>query len=528
MPLRLTMRLALLLPLFVGSVALVFGAATPPVQRPNIVFAFADDWGRYASIYRDATRPTLNDVIATPHFDALARGGVLFNDAHCSAPSCTPSRGAVFTGRHFYRNGSAAQLHHPWPKDTPDPAVSLPAFLPLLEAAGYRVGVTYKTHVPAALYGGRPAIFEPAGGLGGAYNRVARMLGESTDLAATRAQINGEVRANLAALIDAAGDRPFCWWYSPVLCHRVWPSGLAQKLHGLDPEKLRGRLPAFLPDTPEVRQDMADYLGLCMEFDASLGAIREELEKRGLLANTLFVVSGDHGAPGFPRGKCNLYDFGTQVPLAVHWPAGIATPDRRIDNPTSLIHLAPTLLAAAGVPLPAGLDGVSLLPVLRDPTATGFTPLAPSFAITGRELHVRTARPGDLPYPARALRDGRYLYIRNFKPDRWPVTPPPLRADAQSDIDGGPTRAYLAAHFSDPALARVIDLGFALRPAEELFDVRADPDQMKNLAADPAHAATRARMSGRLMEILTATGDPRVVGAGDAFDRPPYHRPRNP
>lgn len=497
-------------------------------RRPNIVFVFADDWGRYASAYRVPARPTLNDCLETPAFDRLARAGVLFWDAHCSAPSCTPSRGAVMTGRHFFRNGSASQLHHPWPKDVPDPAVSLASWPNLLRAAGYRVGISYKTHVPAALYGGRAAVHEPAGSLGGAYDRVARMLHESKDLAATRAQILGEVRGNLAALIASAGTEPFAWWCSPVLTHRNWPLGLAQKLHGLDPEKLRGRLPAFLPDTPEIRQDLADYLALCMEFDLSVGVIIDELEQRGLLANTLIAVTGDHGAPGFPRGKCNLYNFGTQVPLALHWPAGVAMPGRRIENPVSLIDLAPTFLAAAGVTAPPGVDGQNLLPVLRDGTASGFTALARDRVITGRELHVRNAREDDLPYPMRALRDGRFLYIRNFKPERWPVMPPPLTAEAQCDMDRGPTRTYYAQRAGEPEFTSFMDFAIAKRPAEELYDLTADPDQMRNLAADPHHTATRERMAADLLHTLRETGDPRVVDAGDAFDRAPYHRPPAP
>ena len=515
-------RLALFLLLVLATGSLLGATAS---ARPNIVFAFADDWGRYASAYRDSARPTLNDVIETPHFDRLARGGVLFWDAHCSAPSCTPSRGAVLTGRHFYRNGSASQLHHPWPKGTPDPATGLPSWPNLLRAAGYHVGLTYKTHVPAPFYGGRAAIHEPAGGLGGAYDRVAKMLHESTDLAATRAQILGEVRGNLATLIDSAGTAPFAWWCSPVLTHRNWPLGLAQKLHGPDPEKLRGLLPAFLPDTPEIRQDMADYLALCMEFDLSLGVIVDELEKRGLLANTLIAVSGDHGAPGFPRGKCNLYDFGTQVPLVIHWPAGTAPLGRRIDNPVSLIDLAPTFLAAAGVAAPASMDGQDLLPVLRDRAARGFTPHLRDTVITGRELHVRDAREGDLPYPMRALRDRHCLYVRNFKPDRWPVSPPPLDAESQRDIDRGPTRTFYAARSGDNTFANFMDLAIGKRPVEELYDLSADPDQLRNLAADPRHAATREKMAAELLRALRETGDPRVVGNGDAFDMPPYHRP---
>ncbi len=512
------------LAVFALAVVVTVAAQNPADNpRPNIVFAFADDWGRYAGAYRDAARPTLNDVISTPAFDRVAREGVLFWDAHCSAPSCTPSRGAVLTGRHFFRNGSASQLHHPWPKGTPDPAQALPSYHTLLAAAGYATGISYKIHVPPALYGGPPRMLNAAGTR---FNETSHVLIKADDIPAARAELHAEVRRHLVRLIEQAGPgRPFCWWFSPTLVHRPWDAGVAQKLRGLDPEKLKGRVPAFLPDTPEIRQDLADYLAMAMEFDDALGAIIDELEKRGLLANTIIAVSGDHGAPGFPRGKCNLYNFGTQVPLAIRWPAGLAAPGRRIDNPVSLIDLAPTFLAAAGVAAPADIDGRSLLPILREPNARGLTPLGRDTVITGRELHVRDAREGDLPYPMRALRDHRYLYIRNFKPDRWPVYPPPLSAEAQSDMDRGPTRTYYAARVGDAAFASFMDLAIGKRPAEELYDLAADPDQLRNLASAPEHRALRERMSADLLRALQAGGDPRVAGTGDGFDRAPYHRP---
>ena len=89
---------------------------------------------------------------------------------------------------------------------------------------------------------------------------------------------------------------------------------------GVDPDKLKDHLPACLPDVPIVREDFADYLGEVMAFDAGLGVLLDALRDTGELDNTIVVVSGDHGAPGFPNGKCNLYDFGTHVPLAIRWP----------------------------------------------------------------------------------------------------------------------------------------------------------------------------------------------------------------
>ena len=429
----------------------------PPLpQHPNIVFAFADDWGRYASAYREPDRPTLNDVLETPNFDALAKNGVLFWDAHVSAPSCTPSRTAVLTGRHFYRNGSGSQLHSPWtgePQD--DPVMQLRSYHQILAEAGYHTGITYKTHVAAHLYGGEEGRYDQAGRR---FNRFSQEVskGENReDRERITRELLDEVRNNLSGFLEAGSDdQPFAWYFSPTNPHRTWIWGSAQQLWGLDPEELEGKMPSFLPDNKTIRQDMADYLGEAMAFDAALGVIVDELAQRGLLENTILVVSGDHGAPGFPRGKTNLFDFGTQVPLLVHWPAGVLAPGRRIDNPTSLVDLAPTFLEAVGLPVNGGMDGRSLLSVLRDPEAEGFVPAGNQYVVTGRERHVGDARADLLPYPSRALRTKDYLYIRNFKPDRWPMMTPPLSEGlpTHGDFDGGTDQGVVR---PDPARSRL-------------------------------------------------------------------------
>jgi len=495
-------------------------------NRPNIIFAFADDWGRYASAYREADRPTISDVISTPNFDMLAKSGVLFWDAHCSAPSCTPSRGAVLTGRHFYRNGSASQLHNPWvgdPKD--DPVKQLESYHTLLEKAGYHTGVTYKTHVSMHLFVGNDHQYNSAGSRVNTFSQNLAKGNTPEEREKIKQDLLGQVRGNFHKFLEAGKvGQPFCWYYAPTNPHRSWEWQSAQPQWGLNPDDLEGRMPAFLPDVPTVRQDMADYLGECMAFDAQLGVIIDELKQRGLYENTIIVVSGDHGAPGFPRGKTNLTNFGSQVPLVISWPAGIKGPGRVINNPTSLIDLAPTYLEAVGLTASPQMDGKSLLPILKDETATGFTPLGNDYVITGRERHHLQGRPGNLPYPQRALQTKDFLYIYNFKPDRWPVFEPPLtKGEATNgDLDGGPTKAWLADNQNDPAYAKFIDLAIGLRPAEELYDLRCDPDQMHNLAEDPEHQEVRKQMHDKLMKILNDTGDPRVVGEGDAFDGPPY------
>ena len=180
-------------------------------------------------------------------------------------------------------------------------------------------------------------------------------------------------------------------------------------------------MPAFLPDVHEIREDFNDYLGECVAFDAGLGVIIERLEAIGELDNTLIVVSGDHGIPGFPRGKCNLYNFGTEVAMAVRW-HGQVSQGRVISDFVNLMDLAPTFLDAAGVDFPEGMTARSLTPLLKS-TESGRIEEGRDFVVTGRERHM-LAREGNLPYPQRAIRTDDFLYIHNFEPDRWPAGDP--------------------------------------------------------------------------------------------------------
>jgi uncharacterized sulfatase len=162
--------------------------------------------------------------------------------------------------------------------------------------------------------------------------------------------------------------------------------------------------------------------------------------------------------------------------------------------------------------------------------------------VTGRERHVGSAREGNLPYPHRALRTQDFLYIRNFAPERWPMGSPgavtetsapsasTLESDTRAafpDMDASPTKAWLIAHRHEAAWAGHYQYAFGKRPAEELYDLRHDPDQTKNLAADPAYAARRKTMADTLLEALRNAGDPRVTGDGTTFDRPPFSDPED-
>lgn len=512
-------------------------AEAPRSPRPNILFLFADDWGHYASIYAEAERRgTPNDAIRTPNFDRVAREGVLFKNAHVTAPSCTPCRSSLLSGQYFWRTGLGAILNGAvWDS-------AIPSYPLLLRDAGYHIGKSFKVWSPGtpadAPYGGQRFAYEKAGARANNFSEhVTSMVENGVRVAAAKQAIYDEVRANFDAfLADRKPGQPFCYWFGPTNTHRTWVKGSGKALWGIDPDRLKGKLPKFLPDVPEVREDFADYLGEAQAVDAYLGLLVKKLEEIGELDNTLVVVSGDHGAPGFPHGKCNLYEFGTRVSLAIRW--GKARGGRVLDDFVNLMDLAPTFLEVGGVQPPAVMTGRSLVSVLQSEKA-GLVDRARTWVVTGRERHVAAARDGYLPYPHRAIRTKDYAYILNFMPDRWPMGNPynldgPKLPTADSltwdtrvtfmDMDASPTKAWLVLQRGNSQWKWHYDLAFGRRPREELYDRNADPDEANNVAADPKYAKIREELNAKLMAELTRTKDPRVA-ADVPFEKPPFAGP---
>lgn len=525
---------SLLLLLLAPAAALAADGAAP---RWNILFLFADDWGRYARVYAGLDgRPTINDVITTPHVDRLAREGVTFRHAFVNAPSCTPCRSSLLSGRYFFNTGRAAILQGAvW-----DPAI--PSFPLLLRDAGYHIGKSYKVWSPGtpvdAPFGGQTHAYENAGRAPNNFSEeMTARVGRGMTVAAARDEILAQVRGNFDAFLkDRKPGQPWHYFFGTTTTHRKWIKGSGMALWGIEPGRLQGRLPAFLPDVPEIREDVADYLGECQAVDACLGVLRERLEATGELDRTLVIVSGDHGMPGVPSGKCNLYDHGTAVPLVARVPGGRG--GRVVDDFVRLPDLAPTFMEIGGARPPAGLYGRSLLALLRS-DRSGQIEADRTWVITGRERHVGAAREGFLPYPMRALRTKDFVYIRNFAPDRTPMGDvkeahaPGTSEDeltnnthvGYADMDASPTKAWLVRHRDDPKWKWHYEHAFGRRPAEELYDLRQDPDQVKNVAGDPAYAKTKAELAAALLSRLTAAGDPRVTGDGGTFDRPPFSGP---
>ena len=522
------MKLPLLILTVLGGTLL---GATPP--RPNILFFFVDDWGRYASLYANPQQPSLNDIVKTPNFDRIGREGVVFENAFVPVSSCGPCRASLATGRYFWNCGSGAFLNgkaSDW-KNTENPFTTMTKFPDLLRESGYfarkqvkTISFTEskKTKADAAV----PKVD---------YQRYGLYVSEVTDDADREKRIEETLnhpRYEMRRVVQAAAEvkQPFFFIYGTINVHRPYTPDSGERLWGIDPKTLKGLVPRFLPDVEDVWRDFADYLGEVQAADAMLGVMLDELEKAGQLDNTLVIISGDNGIPGIPRGKTNCYDLSVRAPMMVRLPGTIPA-GRRVNDFVSVMDVGPTLLDLAGLPVPEEMNGRSFLPQLTS-EASGWIDQSRDWVVVGRELHFHTARDGSLPYPMRAIRTRDHLYIKNFKPDRWPNGAPynlddkstaddyeKLEEAPYRDLDASLTKSWLIDNRSATDAKDAIELTLGKRPPAELYAVGADPDALVNLADDAASLAVKEDLAQRLMSVLETTHDPRLT---DDFDRAPY------
>ncbi len=488
-------------------------------KRPNILFAFGDDLGRYFSAYHDLEGgETPLAIVNSPTADRLAAEGAMFLNAHVCAPSSTPSRSSLLSGQYFWRTGLGAILQGAvWDEN-------IPSYPLILQANGYYIGFTYKVWSPGvqedAPYGGQKNAFEKYGtDFCGFSQKILSKCTEDEEIELEKQRLYDEVVGNFQEFLDSRpdSDTPFCYWWGPQNTHRQWAKGSGKKLWGINPDDLKGKMPKTLPDVPEIREDFADYLGEVQAFDHALGLIIKKLEEIGELDNTVIVVSGDHGIPGFPRGKCNLYNLGTRVPLIVRYPSMVKA-GRVIDDFVNLMDLAPTFLELGGITPPDVMTGKSLVPLLESQENGQIDPNR-TFVVTGIERHVASAREGNLPYPRRAITTSKYKYIRNFEPERWPLG----SIDNQyPDLDGGPTKSWFLNNLFNELYKKEIELGLGKKPYEELYDLEKDPDEMINVAQDPNYSKIKNELAEKLEKVLIESGDPRMQSESCPFEKYPF------
>lgn len=460
--------------------------------RPNILFAIADDASHF-SCYG-------HSFVRTPHCDGLAAEGIRFTNAFTTNPKCAPSRASLLTGLHTWQNREACLHWNYWPEN-------LPVYPDFLSRAGYHVGYTGK--------GWAPGDFHRCGRtenpVGPAYNEHTLTPPEGSAISPV------DYAANFAAFLkDREPGQPFCFWYGGWEPHRPYQEGEGTR-HGI-PLPEPQDVPPYWPKDDVVRQDMADYVFESEYFDQQLGRILEYLEATGDIENTLIIATSDNGCP-FPRVKGQMYDDDFRLPMILRWDARCDAgggKGRVIDDLVSFVDLMPTFLEAAGLSLPGGLPGRSLLDIIDAP-GIGTVATGRDRALMGRERH-DMGREGDLGYPVRCLRTPTHLYVRNFAADRWPAGNPET---GFTNCDGSPTKDRII-ELHEAGDCHYYDLAFGKRPKEELYHIVDDPHCLHNLAVTSENADLLQDLRSELETALKATGDPRIYGHGDWFERVEY------
>ena len=409
---------------------------TPP--PPNILYLHSHDTGRQVQPYGGAVR--------TPRIQRLAEEGVVFRQAFCAASTCSASRACLLTGRYAHANGMLGLAHRGWSLDDYQQHI-----VHTLRDIGYHSTLVGEQHVSK----------EP-GEIG--YDEVVK-------IATTRAT---DVAPVTIDLLRRAHRRPFFLSVGFFETHREF-------FRPVDGDERWAAVPAHLPDTPEIRRDMAAFNASARSLDAGIGAVLDELEALGLSDDTLVICTTDHGMP-FPGAKATLTDRGIGVFLIMRGPGGFRG-GRVVDALVSQVDIFPTVCDLAGIPPPHWLQGRSMLPLLRGAGEIRDEVFAEGTYHAAYE-------------PQRAIRTRRWKYIRRFDDRRTPVV---------VNTDDGPAKnAWLAAGWAERAV-----------PPEELYDLVLDPAEGENLIDRDEHAAVARDLRARLLRWMAETGDPLLDGPVD-------------
>jgi N-sulfoglucosamine sulfohydrolase len=466
------------------------GTLAAETTRPNILFTIADDWGLHAGVYKTCW-------VKTPAMDRIAREGLIFQNAYTPVAKCAPSRAIVLTGRHLWQNEEAGNHLAFFP-------TTFKSWPEVLMENGWHTGITGKGWGPGIANDatGKPRLI------------TGKPFNQRKTSAATRAISGNDYAANFSEFLDAAPkDSPWCFWYGAQEPHRDYEfqSGVnkgGKKLQDIE------RVPAYWPDSETVRHDMLDYALEVEHMDTHLGRMMSELEKRGMLENTLVIVTSDHGMP-FPRVKGNAYHDSNHVPLAVRWPRGVRNPGRSIEDFVDFTDIAATLLDCAGI---AEKDS-GMMPVTGKSWRPIFESKKAGRVVSGRD-HVLigkerndVGRPHNWGYPIRGIITSEHLYLHNYEPSRWPAGNPET---GYLDTDGSPTKSLILERGRAERSDRFWKMNFGIRPADELYDLRTDRDCISNLASAEVERVTTLRQ--RMETMLKVQGDPRIDGRGEVFD----------
>lgn len=417
-------------------------------KRPNILWVSFEDTNPYYGCYGDP-------VARTPNVDRLAAGGCRWPNTFSTAGVCAPARSAVITGMYPTSIGSQHMrtTHtNPYTPGMPTPYATVTphyvkCFTEYLRAAGYYCTNNVKTDYQ----------FDPP----------VTAWDELSNRAHWRKRPNP--------------DQPFFAVFNPTHTHEsgMWPEKCPEIT--FDPDAIE--LPPYFPDTPVVREAMARMYTNIEHCDNIMGELLDQLEEDGLADNTIVFHWSDHGP--LPRGKRWPYDSGIHVPMIVRWP-GRLEPDSVSDRLLSTVDLGPTVLSLAGVDIPYHMQGQAFLGPQAAPPR--------DYVFASRDRY-------DESYDmVRAVRDKRFKYIRNCRPDLPYLLWIPYRN--RHPILQEMWRLYMAGELEGPQL-----LMFQHRPVEELYDTQADPFESHNLAGDSAYLPELERLRKALDDWRNEVGD---------------------
>ena len=461
--------------------------------RPNILFCIADDVsfqhiGAYGCSW-----------VKTPAFDRIADQGLLFLNAYTPNAKCAPSRSCIVTGRNSWQLEEAGNHWSYFP-------TKFKTYAETLVENGYYVGLTAKGLAPVV------ALTDD----GNKRPVLGKVFNEKRTTPPTNAMSKIDYAANFVEFLnEKTDDKPFCFWYGGFEPHRAYEYGSGIKKGNKKLEDIDEVL-GFWPDEKPVRTDMLDYAFEIEYFDLHLTKMLKTLEDRGMLDNTIVIVTADNGMP-FPRVKGQAYEYSNHLPLAIMWKNGVKQPGRVIEEFVSFIDFAPTFLELAGVDEQTSemqpIEGKSLTDILYSENGENIS-ADRDHVLIGKERH-DVGRPNDEGYPIRGIRKGDYLLVINFETDRWPAGNPET---GYLNSDGGATKTQILNDRRKTGTNIYWDLCFGKRPEKELYNVVDDPFCINNLIDQPELSETANSLEAQLIKELKEQQDPRMFGNGNIFD----------
>jgi len=418
-------------------------------KKPNILLFITHDQGQFAGCYNSPQTP---NNLQTPNMDKLAEEGVRFTNYFCAAPQCSPSRGSMQTSKFPHQNGLMGLVNRGW--SLPEDNKTLPMYFKEQGYTTHLIGFQHEAKDPKTL----------------GYDTISK---RKFELHYSRRELEPEYLKFLYAHKD--DEKPFFLCIGTPEVHRPFI------VFGKPVDPAAVKVPPYLPDTPKVRKDLAEFYGCIQETDKTVGRLIDWLDHTGLRENTLFIYTTDHGE-AYPRAKCTLYDPGIKILLLMSLPNSAHFKGKKeIHSLARNVDLLPTLMDLIGAEIPKDIEGKSMVPLIK-----------------GEKEEIHEEIQAELNYhehynPIRCIRTKKYKYIRNFEPLNTLYYMP-------KDIIGDPAGQEMKKRYKRE------------RPMEELYDLAIDPFEKVNVIEDPKYAPIAERMRNSLREWMESTHDPLLEG----------------